>query len=507
MSTAIALLKGSVTRVSQTFVSIVVAFFMMPFLIHELGDYWYGIWTVVGSLAAAYHLFDMGMASAVTRYVSRSFGLKDDHQANVTINTALAIYSVIALVIVFVSIGASFAARAFVDEAASKDVMQVLVLIIGVSVALEFPFNALAGVASAKLRFHQVALTRICTTLIGAAFTWWFIAEGYGVVALAVITFCTARISNLLYFLICRGAFPALRFSRHLVSRENGKELFQYSAWSFVIAIAYQMRNNVDNFVVAGFLSAASVTPYAVGLRLVDYLAQFLSQATNMFVPIFTGYHAREDKTELYAKLQFITRLNLVLALIASGGLIIVGEAFIARWMGPNYSEAYWVMVILLVGRMIGFANHPLNSAMYAANKHRIVAKIDVIEVTLNLGLSLVLVQYLGLIGVALGTMIPLLMLRLFVLPYFACRAIEMPVRDYYQCMLRPLIFICIPIAGTHYLITTRNIQIESYADILLNASVMALVAGASGLKFGFSTSEKHELRKIVPGRYLKALL
>lgn len=506
MSTAIALLKGSVTRVSQTFVSILVAFFMMPFLIHELGDHWYGIWTVVGSLAAAYHLFDMGMASAVTRYVSRSFGLKDDHQANVTINTALIIYIAIAGVIILASIAASFASRTFIDTESDKDLVQILVLIIGVSVALEFPFNALAGVASAKLRFHQVALTRIAMTLLGAGLTWWFISRGYGIVALAVITFCTARISNLLYLLICKSAFPALKVSRKLASRENSKELFQYSAWSFVIAIAYQLRNNVDNFVVAGFLSAASVTHYAIGLRLVDYLAQFLSQATNMFVPIFTAYHAQDNKQELHSKLLFITRLNLVLALIAGGGLVIFGDAFIARWMGPDYSDAYWVMVILLIGRMIGFANHPLNSAMYAANKHSIVAKIDVVEVGFNLGLSLILVQYYGLIGVALGTMIPLLVMRLFVLPLFACRAIEMPVRDYYLCMARPLLAIATPLAIIFYWIHT-DVQPDGYPDIFGFAVLMSLICGAVGVKLAFSAAEKTELRKLVPGRRLKSLI
>ncbi len=86
----------------------------------------------------------------------------------------------------------------------------------------------------------------------------------------------------------------------------------------------------------------------------------------------------------MHSKLLFITRLNLVVALIAGGGLVIFGDAFIVRWMGPDYSDAYWVMVILLTGRLIGFANHPLNSAMYAANKHSIVAKIDVVEVILK---------------------------------------------------------------------------------------------------------------------------
>ncbi|MEP6444492.1 MAG: oligosaccharide flippase family protein, partial [Hyphomicrobiales bacterium] len=297
-----------------------------------------------------------------------------------------------------------------------------------------------------------------------------------------------------------------LRFSRRHISRQNSKELFQYSAWSFVIAIAYQLRNNVDNFVVAGFLSAASVTPYAIGLRLVDYVAQFLSQATNMFVPIFTAYHAREDKTELHTKLQFVTRLNLVIAMVAGGGLVLFGQAFINRWMGPSYAEAYWVMVILLVGRMIGFANHPLNSALYAANKHKIVAKIDIIEVMLNLAISLVLVQYFELIGVALGTMIPLLLLRLLVLPYFACAAIEMPVSDYYQCMVRPIVSMIFPISGMYYILAGKT-TIDSYPQILAYGAAMAFIAGIFGLKCGFTRREKDELRKIIPGRRLKALL
>jgi O-antigen/teichoic acid export membrane protein len=506
MSTAIVLLKGSITRVSQTFVSIIVAFFMMPFLINELGDHWYGVWTVVGSLAAAYHLFDMGMASAVTRYVSRAFGIEDNKQANATINTALVIYALIAIIVVIASIMASYASRAFIGSESDKDVVQLLVLIIGTSVAMEFPFNALAGVASAKLRFHQVAFARILVTLLGAALTWWFASRGYGIVAIAVIAFCTARISNLLYLLICIAAFPSIKFSYKLASRAMTKELFQYSAWSFLIAIAYQLRNNVDNFVIAGILSAASVTHYAIGLRLVDYVAQFLSQATNMFVPIFTAYHAQENKRELHKKLLFITRLNLVLAMIAGSGLVIFGDAFISRWMGPDYNDAYWVMVILLIGRMIGFANHPLNTAMYAANKHSIVAKIDMIEVALNLGLSLVLVRYFGLLGVAFGTTIPLLLLRLFVLPMFACKAIEMKVQDYLACMVRPILAIAIPSVIIFYWVKL-SISLQSYPSILTFGLLMAITCGIIGLKLAFSEDEKIELRKLLPNKALKNLI
>ncbi|MDX1754890.1 MAG: oligosaccharide flippase family protein [Marinobacter sp.] len=504
MTTASELLKGSVTRVSQTFTSILVAFFMMPFLVHELGDHWYGVWTVIGSLAAAYHLFDLGMASAVTRYVSHAFSLDDSTEANATINTALFIYIAISCGIVFITIAISFVSRLFIDSPDDKTLVQQLVLIVGLSISFELPFNALAGVPNAKLKFHQVALARIFATLLGAALTWYFISKGYGVLALAVITFCTARVSSILYFIICKAAFPQLRLSFRFFSKSKSKELFGYSAWSFIMAISYQLRNNVDNFVIAAFLSASSVTHYAIGLRLVDYLAQFLNQATNMFLPIFTSYHAQDNRELLHQKLLFITRINLLLAMIASGGLIIFGSAFIDRWMGPDFQDAYWVMVVLVIGRMIDIVNTPLKSAMLAASKHNIVAKADIVDVTLNVPLSIILVHYYGILGVAMGTLIPMVALHLIVLPIYGCRSIELPVFTFYRSMLRPMVAV-IPIIGlTFYSMTT--VAPETYTDILVFGSVMALLCVVSGVIFGFSNQEKSDLQKLIPRRLINLI-
>ncbi len=479
---------------------------MMPFLIHELGDHWYGVWTVVGSLAAAYHLFDMGMASAVTRYVSQSFSLNDDDGANMTINTSIAIYLAIAAVIVILTFVTSFISRSFIDSESEKDVVQLLVLIIGTSVAFEFPFNALAGIAQAKLRFHHVAITRIVITLLGAGLTWWFISQGHGVVALAVIAFSTARLSNFIYFMICRSAFPRMEFSRRFISWPKGRELFSYSIWSFVIAIAHQLRNNVDNFVIAGFLSAASVPYYAIGQRLVDYVIELLSQATNMFTPIFTGYHAQGKSAELHEKLLFITRINLVLALISSSGLFIFGQAFISLWVGPDYAVAYWVMVILISGRMLSVINLTLTTTLYAVNQHSILAKIEVVEVVLNLVLSLCLVQFFGIIGVALGTTIPQLLLRTFVLPMYACHAIAMPVKDYFICLIRPIAAVALPLVIVHFWIE-MTVEIDSYFDIITYAAVMVLTTGFVSLKFAFSRQQLAELRSLLPRNRLRTLV
>jgi O-antigen/teichoic acid export membrane protein len=52
--------------------ALAISFFMMPFLVRNLGDRMYGIWTLVGSVLGYYGLIDIGLSSAVVRFISRA---------------------------------------------------------------------------------------------------------------------------------------------------------------------------------------------------------------------------------------------------------------------------------------------------------------------------------------------------------------------------------------------------------------------------------------------------
>ncbi|MCK4462950.1 MAG: hypothetical protein KAU58_01430, partial [Candidatus Omnitrophica bacterium] len=91
------LAKGSILRMTNFFIQIGIAFFMMPFIIHSLGDKMYGLWIVIGSFFAFYSLFELGLDSGIQRYLSREIGKKDYKEANVVFNTSLFIFSLIGL--------------------------------------------------------------------------------------------------------------------------------------------------------------------------------------------------------------------------------------------------------------------------------------------------------------------------------------------------------------------------------------------------------------------------
>lgn len=477
MSTGKALIKGAFSRVSQTFVSMAIAFFMMPFLVDELGEKWYGIWATIGSVAAAYHLFDMGLAGAVTRYVALAFSKDDKRYANEVINTSLLIYLAIGGVVFSISAIASMLLFLLPIDPVDQPVIRAVTLLIGASFALEFPFNAFAGVASAKLRFHEVAVSRTIVSIINAAGVWYVVSQGYGVVAIAVVTFVTGMMSNLSYLYICKRVFPEMVVNFKLGSKTQSRELFGYSIWSFLIAATRQLRGNTDNMVIGYFLSAAAVTHYFVGYRLVDYLTMFIGRTTaSMLLPVFTRYAAKKDKAQMIEKTQFITRLNLAICFAAAVGLVFVGDDFIRRWMGADFQDSYMVMIVLLAGSMLNFSTSALNSSLYATNKHKVNALFGVAEVALNIVISVILVQKMGILGVAYGTLIPLIIVRIMIYPIYALRALGISSKDYYVAYLRPTLAFSVPMLLAVWY--TEQIRMDTYLEIVVGGAATGIVVG-----------------------------
>jgi O-antigen/teichoic acid export membrane protein len=72
-------------------------------------------------------------------------------------------------------------------------------------------------------------------------------------------------------------------------------------------------------------------------------------------------------------------------------------------------------------------------------SKHHVIAWLRIAEAVANLTLSVILVQKIGLVGVALGTAIPSFIVVALVLPPVACRIVGVGLVEYYvKAYLRP---------------------------------------------------------------------
>ena len=128
-------------------------------------------------------------------------------------------------------------------------------------------------------------------------------------------------------------------------------------------------------------------------------------------------------------------------------GLIFWGKHFIERWMGTDYLDAYPVLAILVLGFVLAIWQAPSFDFLFGTSKQKFVALINSIEGISNLILSLVLVRYLGLVGVALGTLIPMVVIKLLVQPIYVSRALSISYLEYMRRIVQTVTIACLSLA------------------------------------------------------------
>jgi O-antigen/teichoic acid export membrane protein len=429
MSRLSLLLKGSLLQTVEAIVSIVVGFITLPLMMSFLGAEKYGVWILVGGFAGLLYIFDLGFASSVTRGVAASIARRDDIKTNNIVNSALVIYTSLAVLIALCVGILAFLYDPGSDSVISQSELTWVIALVGFSIAIEFPFKAFAGLTSAHLRYDLIAAYKITIKLISTGCLLYLLYAGYELIAIAWLQVITGLVSNITFFLIARNTFKNLQVSIKLIKRETFAELFSYSSWAFVIDLNRLLKERVDLFFVGAFISLGAVSIYYVSVRIVEYSLQLLYKSLNLALPILTGDHSKGDSESFAKNLLLVNRAYMYCSVLTLIFYIVWGETIFYYWMGSDFAhhEAYSILLILLGGRLAAFSSQGFNTALYASAKHKLLAWFNILEtIATTILLALLLGGFgQGVISAALAIAMPLIISRMLFLPLIASYHME----------------------------------------------------------------------------------
>jgi O-antigen/teichoic acid export membrane protein len=469
---------------------------MTPFMIGALGDKLYGLWMLVASLTGFYGLLNLGLTSAVQRYLAKAIGKNDYKEANVIFNTSFFIFLIIGFISFLVTIIIVFLAPLFVKSPEDINLFRYVIILYGVSLAAGFPIRAFWGVFSSHLRYKETILIDIINVIIKSGLIIIVLKLGYGIIAVAVVNLAT----DLLWYFA--NAIYALKIATYVkISPKycvwgKTKLFFNYSIFSFISQIASKVKFDIDNYVISAFVGLSSITTYAIGIRLIRYFSQFVSRAIEIMIPVFSQYDGAGDYRAIKKYMFFSTKISIYYSLLLAALLIFLGKAFIIWWVGDSYHEAYIIIIIMITPYVSDHILNPSNQMLYGVSKHKSLAILNVCEAIANLTLSLIFVHIWGIKGVALGTAIPLFVTRTIFNPILVCNYLKMHLLEYYGILLLTLskALLCILIAWLFtYSLPTANIFLMILAGALFSIIYIPLI-----FIIGFTTDEKKYLLNIL---------
>lgn len=480
---------------------------MMPFLISTLGQELYGLWIVIGSVVGTYYLLDLGFNQAVTRYVSKYIHQNNPEAANRVINTALVIYGVLGAVVLIISIiAAHYGAEKLMDSSDNLDIVKMILIITGLSLAIEFPAKAFPGILSAYMRYDFIALVKLGKSILDAVLIYTFLSSGYGLVAMALVTMVTGLISTAIYVKFTTGLFKELKFKKDAIDLATLKDVFHFSKWVFVLDINTMLRNKMDIWFIAFYQSSGVLTAYYVAVRLVEYAITFLTQATGFSGPIFTEYYAKGDHKNLKASISFFIKVNLLLATTFYVGFFLLGYSFIGLWMGNDFpvEETFLCLLILAVGRFAVYCAAPFQSLLLTLNKHNFGSMVSLMETIIIGILLIVLVPQYGIVGASIGIAGPLVIGRLVVIPLYIQHLINIDLQQLFYRIVIYLLAASLLASSLYWM--APGLQSLSVWQLITIASILGISQLMMGLML-FNLAERVIIKEKVINNFVKKIV
>lgn len=468
---------GTGTTLAAKAVTLGTWFLLTPFLLRQLSATHYGIWVLVSSFVAYGSLLNFGMGNALTKYVAEYRSRGEPEQARAVIATSLWLYLGLGLIAILLSVViAPLYPMIFRVPPEERELAIRLIIIMGVNVGVSIPCAASTSVLMGLQRYDLYNGITLCVTLLSAIATVAVLLLGGGVVAMAAVNIPILLLMQIPAVILIRRAAPELGFGLRGARRSTARQVLSFSSSLFLGDVADRLQTQTDEIVIGVVLAVSAVTPYAIARKLSEGAQMVTESFLKVILPLASELHAVDDRTRLRALYLASTRLTLAIFLSVGCVLLIIPDLILRIWVGEEFVPYAPIVAILTLASLASIGRWPAANVLNGMGLARFQALAAIGNGVANIGLSLALVQPYGLTGVALGTLIPMLLECLCVLTPYTLRVIGVRLSELTRVVLAPALLPAIP-AGLVLLALRSTVAVTSLPALVV-------VAGAGSLTY-----------------------
>lgn len=283
---------------------------------------------------------------------------------------------------------------------------------------------------------------------------------------------------------------------------KNIKAMFLHNIGSYCVF-------GTDNILISTFVGVITVGLYSNYTMIIGQLGALLSPILGGIGASIGNLIAMENNDKRYSVFQVIYLVNFWLYSVSVIFLYIVLEPFINWWLGEGYLLDSFTFTIILVnfyitGLRVAIGTFKAKGGIFVQDKY-----MPLIEAAINLGTGIILVKYLGLAGIFLGTTISSLSIVFWNAPRLVFKHVfNKPVWSYFKTY----IFYAVLTLITCFITTNIcNILVigNSFISLVAKGIICLIVPNAIYIAIFYKNKEfqylKHVLSIQLPG--LKAKL
>ena len=189
-----------------------------------------------------------------------------------------------------------------------------------------------------------------------------------------------------------------------------------------------------DNIIISSFVGIAAVGVYSNYKMLIDISRTFINQVFNNIYHSVGNLVANENLEKIYSIYKVYRLVNFWLYCSITITMYIMLGPFINVWLGESYlMDGATVLLLMLIFYEKGMRNAittvKTTSGIFHSDRFA-----PLFQAALNLGLSIILVRYIGITGVFVGTLISSVFVPFWTTPYLVYKKVfKLPLVHYFR--------------------------------------------------------------------------
>lgn len=405
-----------------------------------LGDEQLGLYQLYGQIVAYLVLLEGGVGSAMLFRLYKPIAEKDNEKTSQIFNAGKVIFNIVGLIILLCGIGVSFFVNSFIkDSSFSYTYIQITFILYLISQVLYYFTVSERVVFEAEQKKYIPNLIFQLTTLLKSIIEIIIILTGKGLIEILISLSICSVIANFIIIFIYR------KQHKH-INRKTKKDFSMIKDVKdlFINTLGNLITNNIDIIIISKFIGLGEVAIYSTYNYFVEAIKQFIEKITGSTMAGI-GNLMLEDKKRAYDVFEEFNNLVFYIATIICVPFYIIINAFINIWYEGNIltKEIYAILFTLIL--LYQIVRVPLKVYTLSAGKFKQVKNFVLLEIAINLTLSLILVNFIGISGVLLATIISLILADFLTKPRMIYKEIfEKKSKKYYIYAIINLIAISI---------------------------------------------------------------
>lgn len=377
--------------------------------------------------------------------------------------------------------------------------LTIIYLLFLASTCIGYFFAHKSAIINANQKNYIVSVYNQLGKLVQAIIQIVFLLVTKKYIAYLIIQVVMTLVSNILISLKADKLYPYLKEKKVKDISKEDKETITSKVKSLILyRLGPSILNGSDNLILSACVSLSAVGIYSNYYLITNYLNLFLNQITSSFETSIGNLNAKEteeQKEKVFYKIVYICffMYGLVCVLLMAN----IND-FINIWIGPKYLFNNFIVFSIVLYIYINGLHFPCYSYRTTAALFDKMKLMPIIEVILNVIVSIILAKYLGIAGVFLGTSIAKIMTFFWSDPHVLYKYLfkSKNLAKYYKKYLYYAFITAFSSVLMYQLSIT--FPVSNYFTWFIRASIMGIISIAILCLFTFKMTEFKEMKYII---------